>query len=72
MMRMLEGVTVPEYFVTHVGLVENLPGCRRFWVCTQERDILIPVYRAVWPIACLLQKEQMFKLLGEDHEARAH
>lgn len=72
MMRMLEGVTVPEFFVTHIGKVEKLPGCIRFYVCVQEGDYLVPIYRAIWPQQSLVVKEHMFAMLGEMSAIRAH
>lgn len=64
-MQMIEGVSVPEYFVTHVGKVEKIGGFVRMWICSQEGAILVPIYRAVWPAENLLVRHEIFSLLGE-------
>lgn len=71
-MRMLEGVSVPEFFVTHIGKVERLPGCIRFYVCVQEGENLLPIYRSIWPQQSLVVKDHLFAMMGELDAVRAH
>jgi hypothetical protein len=64
--RLLE-LDVPEYFVTHIGRAERIPGnCVRFWMCMQRGDILEPRYTCIWPVECLLSRHELIALVGKD------
>lgn len=71
-LQMLE-MSVPEYFVTHIGRAERIAGgCVRLYACVQRGKYLEPVYSAVWPIEGLLMRRQLIAIVGDTGETTAH
>jgi len=58
---------VPEFFVTHIGKAERLGGnCIRMTMCVEHGDGLEPRYRTIWPVECLLSRNELIDLIGRD------
>jgi hypothetical protein len=55
--RMEDYVSVPEYFATDIGLLEDAGGgnCRMIR-CIKRRGILLPVYSLVTPTLNMIQQ----------------
>lgn len=65
-MRMLE-LEVPEYFVTHIGKAEKLAvNIVRFTMCVQDNGVLMPRYKTIWPIECILSRTELMRVIGQD------
>ena len=75
---MLDAVGIPEFFVTHVGEIEDAgDGLVRVVRCVQRHNVLVPVYSMISP-ACHILKlspdvmEFARKVLREQYAAASH
>ena len=53
--RLLEGIAVPEYFVTNIGEIRLLQsGDVSLTLCREEVCCLLPRARMIWPMKSVL------------------
>lgn len=52
--NLAEGIIVPEFYASEVGLIEMLVPCVRLTACSfgeiGGRGLLVPQFAAVWPL----------------------
>jgi hypothetical protein len=76
--QFLDCVGVPEYFVTHLGAVEDVGnGLIRTVMCIQRNGTLIPVFSCVMPAGALLKNmptitDSAREIVGMDESASCH
>lgn len=76
--QFLDCVGVPEFFVTHLGPIEDVGnGLIRVIRCIMRNGELVPVFSCVQPAASLLKlgpvfRERALEIVGMDQSASCH